>query len=137
MKKIILIATMLLMTLAIKGQNIPRLFLTMPNDVENQLQKQSKNWLMESYVAGSFKLNEFQSGSLLEKNCPTLVKIGLASNEKIKRYGAWIKATFEAKNIFYTRTVRLFVFLYYDDNKKIYKWYANEISQGDLQGCNF
>ena len=141
MKKVYFILLFVAITLSSYSQNIPdlvgkfdqlRIYLTMPYDVESELQKKSEKWLMESYVNGSFVWSEWKPGYVLEGNSPYLVKLGLASNEKVRRDGAWMKGQFKAKSIFSTRTVNLFVYAYYDGNKKIFKWTCN-----DYPDCSF
>ncbi len=98
------------------------LFLTLPYDIEVELQNWSKKWAFDSYVNGSVQLTDLRPATWKETsswNELGLNKItGLSTQDKenhgafaagyyyVKRYGSTVKTYFKA-------------YAYYSGNKKI------------------
>lgn len=98
------------------------LFVTLPYDLEVELQMWSDNWIIDSYVKGSAKLAEWHPASWKETSSWNELGInkitGLSTEDKenhgafasgifyVSRYGSRVKANFKA-------------YAYYSGGKKI------------------
>ena len=106
------------------GQNLQDagLFMTLPYDIEVELQSWSKSWVIDSYVKGSVKLADWQPATWSETsswNELGINKITGISTEEKKKHGAFASGVFYVSRFGSKVKTNFKAYAYYSGREKI------------------